>query len=706
MAGGFVAQLKILLGLDSAEFTKGAKKADAETSKMAKGIAAAAKLAKTALGAMGAVITVDTIMRVTKQALAFTTAIRDQARQAGVTTQALQEYRYAALRAGVSNDQLADGFKELTQKIGEAADGSKSAAAMFQTAGVNIRDANGEVRNAADVLPELADAYNKLGSEAEKSSFAARIFGADAGPKMKALLEQGSAGMASYREAAKELGLVISEENIRKAEEAQKKMKALSEVMQIRIATTVTENADAIGYLADELLRLVDGIGSVLRAMQGFRNIRDTEGWLAALTTDFSDMGKFATREGYMKARPGLFRQATFKSGYKPTDPNRPFDDRFVAPSGGLVGGAVKPTIASPWGGLLNTSLDRRRNAVGGSAFGVTDWSRFTPGGAANDWIKAAEPAVDIAKSAAEIAALNKTAWRELAEVASASAPKLLAAVGQTSREMEQLRAATQAILDRLDPAAAEVRRYREEHATLTAALRAGQISTDDYQRATLALRREFNGFADELREAADLVPIAGMTMKDAIDGANASWDRFTRAMPAKAGASRVQVVQTIEGMAQDVLSSLDRLSGAIRGGGFLDILTGVAGFGLSLGKAGLFGKTVQTNLARTPGLATGGSMILGGRSGIDRNLLSLNGAPLARVSAGERMTISPSNDRAGAGGGRGELIVRLEKDGSLTAHMAGIAGRVVEAAAPGIATAGAGEAMSRLAQRQWRRLG
>lgn len=42
------------------------------------------------------------------------------------------------------------------------------------------------------------------------------------------------------------------------------------------------------------------------------------------------------------------------------------------------------------------------------------------------------------------------------------------------------------------------------------------------------------------------------------------------------------------------------------------------------------------------PGLATGGSMLIGGRGGTDRNLLSLNGQPVARVSRGERIDVVP----------------------------------------------------------------
>jgi hypothetical protein len=48
------------------------------------------------------------------------------------------------------------------------------------------------------------------------------------------------------------------------------------------------------------------------------------------------------------------------------------------------------------------------------------------------------------------------------------------------------------------------------------------------------------------------------------------------------------------------------------------------------------------------PGFATGGSMVLGGFGGVDKNLLSMNGIPIARVSRGETMNISPGDSGGG----------------------------------------------------------
>jgi hypothetical protein len=50
------------------------------------------------------------------------------------------------------------------------------------------------------------------------------------------------------------------------------------------------------------------------------------------------------------------------------------------------------------------------------------------------------------------------------------------------------------------------------------------------------------------------------------------------------------------------------------------------------------------------PAFAGGGGFNVLGRTGIDRNTLSLNGLPIANVSYGERVSISNDNSREGGG--------------------------------------------------------
>ena len=90
------------------------------------------------------------------------------------------------------------------------------------------------------------------------------------------------------------------------------------------------------------------------------------------------------------------------------------------------------------------------------------------------------------------------------------------------------------------------------------------------------------------------------------------------------------------------------------------------------------------------PRMNNGGRGRFGGLSGIDRNILSLNGQPIARVSRGEAFEVTPANQNVRSG----VLEVQL-KSPYLEAKMRGIAGRVVNEAAPAIGAASRSAALA-----------
>lgn len=59
-----------------------------------------------------------------------------------------------------------------------------------------------------------------------------------------------------------------------------------------------------------------------------------------------------------------------------------------------------------------------------------------------------------------------------------------------------------------------------------------------------------------------------------------------------------------------------------------------------------LFASLLPSGGFKLPAFATGGSFTIGGRAGIDNNIMSINGLPVARVSYGERINVSNDNGR------------------------------------------------------------
>jgi phage-related minor tail protein len=82
-----------------------------------------------------------------------------------------------------------------------------------------------------------------------------------------------------------------------------------------------------------------------------------------------------------------------------------------------------------------------------------------------------------------------------------------------------------------------------------------------------------------------------------------------------------------------------------VPGGG--SMMGGGMGGGMSAvgGMSSLFGGVDPMFLT---GFATGGSFNVMGRSGVDRNMLSLNGLPIAKVSRGERVSVGTNQQPMG----------------------------------------------------------
>lgn len=187
--------------------------------------------------------------------LEYASSLKEQADQLGVSSTALQEYRYAASQAGVSNEEMDTALSQLTKRIGEAAQGTKAQAEAFAKLGITVKDTNGNVLNAADAIPKIADALAKIKSPAERAALLMDLFG-KAGQKLEPLLAGGSRSVNELRDAAHKLGIVLSEQQIQNADDTADKISALNQALSARIAGAVADNATSIYRLADSLATL------------------------------------------------------------------------------------------------------------------------------------------------------------------------------------------------------------------------------------------------------------------------------------------------------------------------------------------------------------------------------------------------------------------------------------------------------------------
>ena len=173
----------------------------------------------------------------------------------GITTDALQELRYAAEKSGLSIDGLEDALKELQIRAVDSLSGVGEAFASFDKLGVKPTDAVGKIKEPLDLLIEVADKLKELSSDTDRLWVADAIFG-DEGYKMRMMLYDGAAGLIKLREEARSLGLVISSEGIKKAfqfNEALVKMRLVAKASNNAVIETAM---GPLSWLMEKLSKL------------------------------------------------------------------------------------------------------------------------------------------------------------------------------------------------------------------------------------------------------------------------------------------------------------------------------------------------------------------------------------------------------------------------------------------------------------------
>jgi hypothetical protein len=175
------------------------------------------------------------------------------AQQTGMTTDGLQELAYAASRVGMSTEGTATGLIHLTRHMAAAKDGNEEAAKAFAKTGVKTVDATGHLRDAGDVLEDLAEHFSKMPDGADKTALSMHLFG-KSGAEMIPLLNRGRDGIDALRASARDLGIVLDDGAIKQSLElktALGDLKVNTTALQYAIAVplmgTVTSYVKAFG---------------------------------------------------------------------------------------------------------------------------------------------------------------------------------------------------------------------------------------------------------------------------------------------------------------------------------------------------------------------------------------------------------------------------------------------------------------------------
>ena len=250
-----IGALRVTLGLDTAQFEAGTKRARGIAQRDASAIQKTLSGIKGSLNGLVATATISALTAATKRALDFAGGLGEVAQQLGVTTRDLQVYRYIASQVGVEQDTMDASLAKLTRSMGQAANGSKQQAEAFRDLGVAVEDQNGKLYTAGEILPRLADAFARIKDPATRARLEAELFGR-AGQKLDPLLTQGAKGVEELTRRAEELGLVLGDDLIDSADRASDRLAEMQKQLEVSFARAVANSADAIVGLANAFATL------------------------------------------------------------------------------------------------------------------------------------------------------------------------------------------------------------------------------------------------------------------------------------------------------------------------------------------------------------------------------------------------------------------------------------------------------------------
>ncbi|MBX3488863.1 hypothetical protein [Parvibaculum sp.] len=231
-----------------------------------------------ALGAMA--LGIGKAFSIAREGMAFGDELDTASKRLKIGTEALQEYRAALTIFGDADADFDRGAKVLLERVGEANRGTGEGVILFRRLGIEIRNAKGELKGVDDLLPEIADKMQALGSEAERADVAGKLFGRGAGASFINLLQDGSEGLARMRGEMREAGLVMDAELVRRYAEASDQSEILTTAIGVHLKSAfasfpagLNASLEFIKNFAERLAQIADGI----------RDIEDkTEAGLAA----------------------------------------------------------------------------------------------------------------------------------------------------------------------------------------------------------------------------------------------------------------------------------------------------------------------------------------------------------------------------------------------------------------------------------------
>ena len=179
------------------------------------------------------------------------------AKQTGLSTKELQKMQYASDLIDVDTDTIVSGIRKLKKNL----DGQEK---TWKKLGVNVKNTNGEYRDITDIFYDTVAALGNIENETERDTLAMDLFGKSA-DELAGIIDDGGAALKQLGAEAENMGVIISQDDLDKANELNDTLDKLkAEVLPV-IAQLGVQIAEAIMPYIPQIQAGIEKVLEVLK---------------------------------------------------------------------------------------------------------------------------------------------------------------------------------------------------------------------------------------------------------------------------------------------------------------------------------------------------------------------------------------------------------------------------------------------------------
>lgn len=210
-----------------------------------------------------------TFAKVVTSVAEYGSTIDDASMRTGLSTDAIQEYKYIAEQVGTT-------LESVTGAVGMMTRGLDTNKAKFAELGVQLNNADGSFRTTTEIFNDTISKLSSMSDETERDKMAFQLLGRSA-QTLIPILKQGAGGIESLKKEAYDLGIILDEKAIKNADALGDSLLALKSSARGLGQALITDITPALNNLVRGLTDFISNVLNTKKQLEAFKNAQSEQ---------------------------------------------------------------------------------------------------------------------------------------------------------------------------------------------------------------------------------------------------------------------------------------------------------------------------------------------------------------------------------------------------------------------------------------------